>query len=227
MRLAQYIGSVDTMGTSAMNVRMTKEKFAIFAASSANAEERARAGNKHEDGSTPIEPEKRAWRPQMKSEYVDKDRTEEELEHLDLLFKDYGTAAMQERNKLTPREEDDIIHFEEKYITEFESNVNWENCPEENQAEVTTIIKQYWDVFVEEGIKKPVRGLKFHIDTGDSVPICCKQRNYGPFESKIIDELVQTMEENGLIELYWHKNQIKNTSIGQNIFGGYVSPTDH
>ena len=56
-----------------------------------------------------------------------------------------------------------------------------------------------WDVFAEEAIKLPMRGFKFNVDTGDSAPVCCKTPRYGLHEAKIILELVEQLEKNGLI----------------------------
>ena len=36
--------------------------------------------------------------------------------------------------------------------------------------------------------------------TGDAKPVCCKHHWYGPHESKVIDKLVDQLQENGLIE---------------------------
>lgn len=49
-------------------------------------------------------------------------------------------------------------------------------------------------------MKRPIRGYEFHIDTGTSKPIRCKQPRYGPLESKVIEKLVQELENKGIIE---------------------------
>lgn len=59
---------------------------------------------------------------------------------------------------------------------------------------------EHWDAFAEEGLRKPVRGLKFHIDTGEHKTICHKQREYGAHESRVITKLCEEMEKNGFIE---------------------------
>lgn len=45
-----------------------------------------------------------------------------------------------------------------------------------------------------------IRGTQFHIDTGSSEPICCRLKEYGAHESRIITKLCDSLQENGLIE---------------------------
>jgi len=55
-------------------------------------------------------------------------------------------------------------------------------------------------VFCEKGLRWPIRGFTFSIDTGNSPPVCCRPPWYGPFETKIMTKLVTALEDNGLIE---------------------------
>jgi hypothetical protein len=108
---------------------------------------------------------------------------------------------MKDKQELPKREENDLIKFQtDKHQAELDKNLNWGDCPPEHKQVITDIIKTYWDVFAKEGLMHPIRGYKFHIDTGNSKPVCCKSREYGPHESRIINQLVETMENNGVVE---------------------------
>ena len=49
-------------------------------------------------------------------------------------------------------------------------------------------------------MKRPIQGFTFQIDAGDMEPVCCKDHYYGPHETKVINKLVNQLEEKGLIE---------------------------
>jgi hypothetical protein len=105
------------------------------------------------------------------------------------------------KNKLEPRDPSDIIIFQpDKHQLEFDRNIQWRECPKEIQPRLTQILKDYWDVFAEEGVRKHIRGVKFHVDTGEVEPICVKSPRYGPHESRVINSLIEKLEQNGLIE---------------------------
>jgi hypothetical protein len=65
---------------------------------------------------------------------------------------------------------------------------------------ILALIKAFWNVFAEEGFVKQIHSIQFHIDTGDTKPICCILPNYRPHESCIIIQLVMTLFKNGLFE---------------------------
>jgi hypothetical protein len=48
------------------------------------------------------------------------------------------------------------------------------------------MVHKYWDVFHEAGVRLPILGFEFTINTGGSQPVCCRKPNYGPRESAII-----------------------------------------
>ena len=48
---------------------------------------------------------------------------------------------------------------------------------------IIALIKAFWDVFTEEGFIKQICGIQFHINTGDTKPICCTLPDYGPHET--------------------------------------------
>jgi hypothetical protein len=82
---------------------------------------------------------------------------------MDILFKDYGDSIRKTTNSLPPR--DDIICFSEAEQAEYDKNIKWYDCPPEHQASIEEIIKEYWDIFVERGLRQPIRGFEFRIET--------------------------------------------------------------
>ena len=61
---------------------------------------------------------------------------------------------------------------------------------------VKQIVKNIWDVFAPEGIRKPILGYEFTIDTGESGGVFCKPPGYGPNESKVIAQQLQVLLNN-------------------------------
>ena len=66
---------------------------------------------------------------------------------------------------------------------------------------VLSIIKTNWDSFCEREVPLPVLDLVFFIDTGDSTPVYCRQRqhSYGYHEQKIMKKHITALEDSGLI----------------------------
>ena len=78
-------------------------------------------------------------------------------------------------------------------------NLKYEG-PEEYQEELILMVKEFWDVFYQEGIKYCIRGFQFTIDTGDSKNVvCCKPPRYGPREGYILKDLCGRLWRNGLL----------------------------
>ena len=61
------------------------------------------------------------------------------------------------------------------------------------------MIKEFWDIFAPEGIKRYMHGFEFAIDTGSHTPICCKKPTYGQNESKIILKAMDELKKLGWI----------------------------
>ena len=62
------------------------------------------------------------------------------------------------------------------------------------------MVTDSWGVFFEDVFHRPIRGFSFQIDTGNHPPICCKPPKYGPRESKVLRNMVESLEENGVVE---------------------------
>ena len=169
-----------------------------FAASAATQEEIEQAKIR-DDHTKPVEPSRRIWRPQVTSLYEEPDCIPDPLSDLEILYKEFGKPIWINKSELPPR--DDILKFDpEKHTKEFESNIQWADCPETFRPKIETLIKEFWDVFAEEGVRNTIRGAKFHVDTGKVAPVCARPPRYGPHESKIINELIEKLEKNGIIE---------------------------
>ena len=174
----------------------------VLAASSATQEEvelgkRLRASGK--DKSQPVETARRVWRPQVTSEYKEPDCIPDATSDLEVLYKEYGKPLWTTKSTLPPRT--DIIKFvPTQHNAELKRNLQLHITPAKLQPIIEDLIKEYWDVFAEEGVRRNIRGALFHVDTGEIKPVCCKPPRYGPHESRVIDELVAKLEKNGLVE---------------------------
>ena len=86
----------------------------------------------------------------------------------------------------------DIIEFEaDLHSNELESNLKWHHCPDKHKITVLGIIKQFWDVFCQEGMRQNIQGFFFRLDTSDAKPVWCREPWYGHHESKVITSLVK------------------------------------
>ena len=54
---------------------------------------------------------------------------------------------------------------------ESEKNLKLQGCPSYLQGKVKEVVKEYWDVFCEYGLCRPIRGFSLHIDTDSHPPI--------------------------------------------------------
>ena len=110
--------ALDTMSKSYQNCWMANlgennvERLLTLAASSASVEEQANSAlkdGKFPDGSKPVMVEKRIWRAQVKSQYIEPEVDIDPSEKLDYLFIHAGKTVLKHSVPLPPR--DDIINF--------------------------------------------------------------------------------------------------------------------
>jgi hypothetical protein len=172
----------------------------VHAASAATKTELEQAQKLRELTHTkPVKTERKIWRPQVTSRYREPDCIPDPSSDMEILYKDFGKPLWAKKSKLAPR--DDIIQFsKEKHQAEFDRNIQWRECLPKYQKQILPLLLEYWDVFAEEGVRKHIRGVSFHVDTGEATPICTKSPRYGPHESRVINELVEKLEKNGLVE---------------------------
>jgi hypothetical protein len=142
---------------------------------------------------------KKLYRPPLASLYQPPELGPDLLEGTDWLFKEHGRSLIQVTQPLPTR--DDIIKFNpDEDQAELDRNLQPQHCPPNLLDIIKATIREFWDVFCEKGIRRPIRGFSFQIDTGASPPVCCPTPRYGPNETKIIEKLVAALEANGLIE---------------------------
>ena len=142
----------------------------------------------------PINP----WHPKPEANYhpVDAEGLADELFIHVKLGKSLVNDGVEE---LPPR--DDLILWDDSQQPFLDANLTVGNtCDPNLRARIISIIKQYWDAFDPVGVRRPVRGIVFHVDTGDAQPICVQQPLYGYNEAPIMQKQVDALEHNGMIK---------------------------
>ena len=113
--------------------KLNKEYLSL-AASSASVEEQANSALKDgrfPDGTTPVKVERRIWRAQVKSQYVEPEFEIDPSSSLDFLYENLGKTVLKNRDPLPPR--DDIIVFsEDQHMECFKKMIQWRDCPLEH-----------------------------------------------------------------------------------------------
>jgi hypothetical protein len=148
-----------------------------------------------------IEVPPKLWHPKPLNRYVPLDYSND-MDDGVFLFEKFGKAIIQTplifKNECTDIHTwdagRDTAKFEKDFI--IGSNVAADVC-----AEIISIIQQYWDCFYSEGIRKPILGFEFGINTGASPPVCCRKPHYGPHEGTIIMAHIKVLLHNGWIRL--------------------------
>jgi hypothetical protein len=177
-------------------------EYISLAASTASEEEQAKSALKDgqfPDGSKPVKVERRIWRAQVKSQYVEPEWELDPSDSLDYLYKNGGKTVLKSKIILPPR--DDIIIFSrERHQQCFDNLIQWRSCPLEHRPVIDAIIHEFWDVFDPEGALRTIRGYVFNIDVGAHKPVCCKPPRYGPHESSVMKKLLIDLESQAVIE---------------------------
>ena len=171
-----------------------------FAASSATEEEQKLAKlGRQPDGSTAVKVAKRPWRPKVKFTYEEPEEELDTSDDIDWMHEECGHALTTKTTKLPPRN-DLILYNDQQDNKELQESVQWRDCPQWIKPIMEDIIKMFWDSFAKEGMKRPIRGYEFVIDTGTRQPFSCRIPVYGPHESRVILKLAKELENKGLIE---------------------------
>jgi hypothetical protein len=146
-----------------------------------------------------IRMERKIYRPPLASRYVDPDLGPDLLDGYEVIHGNHGRSIRQAVEPLPPRT--DVIVFDKNvHQAELDKNITWGNCPTAYKEQILTIIKEHWDCFAQEGLKKHIRGFTCRIDTGAIEPVCCRAPRYGPHEAKVMTQLCQQLQDNNLIE---------------------------
>ena len=129
-----------------------------LAASAASVEEQANSAlwdGKFPYGSTPVVVEKRIWRAQVQSQYVEPEIELDPSEDLDFLYEHAGKTLLKKRTALPPW--DDIIRFDPQGHQEcFNKIIQWRDCPQEHRPVIEVLITTYWDIFDPSGTLRPI-----------------------------------------------------------------------
>ena len=142
---------------------------------------------------------KKVYRPKMPNIYVDPPFIPDELDGLEPLFRDYGPGLLKETKQLPPRE--DVIQFDEhQHAQQMDDNLNLKIVPEEHHGIIKSLVKEFWDVFSEEGLRKHIRGFQFTVNTGNARPVCCKLPRYGQHEARVMRDLLAKLARNNMVE---------------------------
>ena len=62
---------------------------------------------------------------------------------------------------------------------------------------ILDVIPKFWDVYFPDGLKNPMLGYGFTIDTGAHTPYCCRKPSYGSNEGEIIMSHVRKLKDMG------------------------------
>ena len=142
-------------------------KLLTLAASSASVEEQANSAlrnGKFPDGTKPVVVERRIWRAQVKSQYVEPEIDLDPSEGLDYLYENAGKTVLKTRKILPPRD-DIIVYSEERHRQCFNKIIQWRDCPQEHRPVIEALIHECWDIFDPSGTLRTIRGYLFNIDT--------------------------------------------------------------
>ena len=94
----------------------------------------------------------------------------------------------------------DIQPWTDSFTNELTSNLRiGPDTSQATAAQIICIIKANWDAFFAARVSRPILGFEFCIDTGALPPVCCRQPNYGPHESHIIQQQIDNLKTDHLI----------------------------
>ena len=81
----------------------------------------------------------------------------------------------------------DVKLEEAQHGVYLKKHLNIDHMSPRQAARLTAVIKDNWLVFNPDGVKHSVIGYECDIDTGNARPISCGNVNYGPRESKVME----------------------------------------
>ena len=100
------------------------------------------------------------------------------------IFKQYGKAIFRSK-PWEPGVRTDIIQFNRERDSALLGNLKIrESAPEPAKVMITELIIAYWYCFEEEGIKRPILGFEFAIDTGNIPQYVARSRDMGHMKQR-------------------------------------------
>jgi hypothetical protein len=139
------------------------------------------------------------WRAKPENKYVLLDYSDNIDDDI-LVFTKYGNSVRRKPVALVSTRTD--IHFWDADCDNLEFRKHFRlgaTVDFETRGRIEMMVHKNWDVFHEAGVRLPVLGFEFTIDTGGSQPVCCRKPNYGPHESAIILKQQDVLIANGWI----------------------------
>jgi len=102
-----------------------------------------------------------------------------------LLHRTGGGRVIRKRLHPSPRldevdEKFNVQYDEAKHGEKLRKELQIDHLTQDQQKQLTDLIKKYWAVFDDTGLFVPVKDYECVIDTGSARPICVKNINYGP-----------------------------------------------
>ena len=141
----------------------------------------------------------KVYRPPIPSTYIEPEGLPDPAEGLECLYSPHGKSLWKSKQPPPPRS--DVILFNRSLDqAEMDRNIRWNGCDDRHRLTIKSIIEQYWDVFAEKGLKNPILGFQFVVDTGAAEPVCCRLPRYGMHESAVIKKLCNGLKHNGIVE---------------------------
>ena len=150
-----------------------------------------------------IETPPKTWKPKPQARYTPRSYGDEFDDDL-FVFKEHGRSLARTPDFFhVQRDPADIIQWDPaKHQAEFDKGLRIHpSTPDWVRRQLVSTIQRHWDSFCEEGMRRPILGIEFHIDTGDAQPIAVRMGSYGPLESVEIMKQVNALHHNGLIRL--------------------------
>ena len=101
----------------------------------------------------------------------------------------------------SPGERKEKISFNEESDSELFKKIAFDkNMDSSAKHTISTLVREFWDVFTPEGLKNPMIGYEFCIDTGNHTPYCCKKPSYGVHEGSVIMTHISKLLDMGWIK---------------------------
>ena len=136
-------------------------------------------------------------RPKPPNKYVPED-SYTDIDEDYFIFPQFG-RALGKPKFFSPTTRTDIILFDPLlHQAEFDKTITISaSLPPDIKTKLASIIRDHWDSFLADGVRRPVLHYEFCIDTGTSCAVACKRQRYGRHEAKIIVDQVQILRDNG------------------------------
>ena len=128
---------------------------------------------------------------------------------MEWVFRYYRRPLKQAKDTLPPR--DDVVEcYAHTNTKDLEKNIKLQVCTIDLQYKVKQVVKDYWDVFCEEGFRRTIWG--FHSMLTHATPQLSATNHPGirPHEYEVVKNLWERLDENGVAEyenMPWYKYQ--------------------